>query len=679
MFIGMTAQESDPIIRLLRASRMAPRGHQVNDQETFLSALSEQSWDLIFCTANQSLFPAKAAMHHLRRLGKDIPVIQLVPNADSHYQLAGLKANFQAVVPLEEKELLIVYVRRELDALEARRNLRTATSELSDIEQRYQQLLESSKTGIAFVDGETILYANESLAALVGKDSAQSLLSTDISHYLSPASRDSLKEHLQTLQKEKALKAEAKLTGLRSDDTEFECQINMRRARHKGTQCIQVSVHLDTHAQEQALQSRLDLVSGLYSAEDFNETLDQTLQAALNGGADCNLLYISLDNFFHIRSEVGTEGCDQLIRDLGQVLRKHVNSAHYSARIDDDVFAVIFKDSNPDRALELAERLRMAIEGNLSESSGTMVKATASIGVASITDNTPAKGELMERIRSTTEEVQRSDSRGNGIKLYQANDELSETQTDMIATLEDAIANSKLKLLFQPIVALSNPNNNDHHYEAFLRLLSDGKEISPNDFQAELDQADINVKIDRWVIKESMIHLQRALKQDRKSRVFINLSSRTLKDRKTLLWFSEMLRRSGLPAKNIVFQFSESDASSFLKHAKFFAETLKRLHCQVCVKHYGTSVNSELVLTQLAPDYVKLDGSYIQELNEEESDDKAFMRMLHKLKVNDQVVIAPLVEGTKVMGTLWKAGVHFVQGHYLQAPSAGMNYEYFDS
>lgn len=680
MFLGMSPEEADPIVRLLRASRMAPRGHLVTSEQEFLEALSERSWDVILCTADQADFTAKNAMHHLRRLDKDIPMIQLVPSSDSHYLLQGLKNNIQAVVPLEEKELLIIHIRRELESLESRRKLRQTESALSDAEHQCESLLESSMNAIACCDGDTILFANQSFATLLGFESAETLIGTSLALCFNQGHNQELLEQISIIQQEGIRHTSLQLTAIRADETEFDTNISLRPARYNNNPCIQVSLSAEHKEQEQELQERLDLVSGLYNLEHFNTQLDDTLQRALDGGADCNLLYISLDNYLEIRSDIGIEGCDQIIRDIAALLKKHVNKAHLLARPEEDCFAVIYHDPNPDKAFNLATKLCKAIEGNISESSGTAIQTTSSIGIATISDNTPTRKVILERARSAADSIRAENQRGNGVKLHEAAEETTDEATDRIFMLEEAIKKNNLKLLFQPIVALNNPDVTNHHYETFLRLLGeDGNEISPNEFLDTLDQADISIKIDRWVIKETMVNLQRAFRKNQRNRIFINLSSRTLKDRKTLLWLSELLRKAGLPANHLVFQISETDASSYLKHAKFFADTLRKLHCQICVKHYGSSLNSDLVLKQINPDFVKLDGTYIQELNEANVDSKPVLRLLHTLKVENKTTIAPLVEGTRVMGTLWKAGVDFVQGHYLQTPKDAMDYDFFDN
>ena len=171
LFLGLSAEETAPLITLLRTSRISPRGKQINNEQEFLSALSERSWDLILCTIDRGEFTSKQAISHLKRLDKDIPVIQIIPSSDSHLLLQGLKNHIQAVVPLDEKELVLINIRRELDHLDNRRRLRVAEVALAEAEKRAEQLMLSSKNAIACCDQGTLICINESFLDLFGFES----------------------------------------------------------------------------------------------------------------------------------------------------------------------------------------------------------------------------------------------------------------------------------------------------------------------------------------------------------------------------------------------------------------------------------------------------------------------------------------------------------------------------
>lgn len=175
LFLGLKAEETDPIISLLRDARLAPRGRQLHTEAEFIEALSERSWDLIICTTGRDDCSINNAMLHLQRYGKDIPVIQLIPQTDNQLLVQGLKANMQAVVAFDEKELLLINICRELEHLDNRRRMRLAESQLTEAEKRGRLLMERSTLAIAYFDTERLLLANNAFSMLFGYNNPEKL------------------------------------------------------------------------------------------------------------------------------------------------------------------------------------------------------------------------------------------------------------------------------------------------------------------------------------------------------------------------------------------------------------------------------------------------------------------------------------------------------------------------
>ena len=78
----------------------------------------------------------------------------------------------------------------------------------------------------------------------------------------------------------------------------------------------------------------------------------------------------------------------------------------------------------------------------------------------------------------------------------------------------------------------------------------------------------------------------------------------------------------------------------------------------------------------LSPDYIKLEGSYTGQMQKGEEDTEQVKDMIKTLQSIDKKTIVPLVESASLLSTLWQAGVNYIQGYYLQAPSSEMNYDF---
>jgi diguanylate cyclase (GGDEF)-like protein/PAS domain S-box-containing protein len=675
LFLGLRPEEMDPIISLLRGARLAPRGRQIITQQEFLDALSERSWDLLICTQDRDDFTAKHAIHHLKRLDKDIPVIQLVPHADSRLLLQGLKSNMQAVVPLDEKELLLITIRRELDNLESRRRMRQAEAMLNEAEKRCRTLMEKSTLAIAYFDHQKLLLANNSFSSIFGYEEPEKLKGKLLEQFVVQEDRDELNEQLKTFVDSKLKELIFQLTARRIDDSHFSAHIELQEARYQDQACIQVTVRAESIPEAAKEFKEHDPISGLYNAEFMLRRLDETLQSALDGGHDCNLLYIKVDHFNKVRSEMGNDASSHLIRDLADVIKTEINPVHIKGRLVDNGFLLIFQDPSTEKAQALGKKLCDAFNEITCVFQQHTLPTSCSVGIAAITDGAPGTHQVVERARLAAESVKN----GNGVMVFVPEKTASGTSDNrQLAAMKQAVANQQFKLLFQPIVPLSHGTDRSH-YEVLLRLIDDEQNVlSPALFYEALEDQELNIMMDRWVISASIKRLREELNRNLQHRLFISLSERTWRDPELLNWLATLLREYRIPANHIVFQLSESECSTHLNHAKMLVANLKKISCQVCIKHHGSSPNSEQILKQLPADYIKLDGAIIQDLANEAPESTAFDEQIEALKDRGLITIAPLVENPKVMGRLWRSGVGLIQGYYLQEPREEMRYDFFE-
>nr|WP_320136041.1 EAL domain-containing protein [uncultured Amphritea sp.] len=680
LFLSLTAEETDPIITLLRGARMAPRGQQIQSAEELNAALSERSWDLILSPQIEGQFGAKEAAQIIHRLNKDIPIIQLVPKSSSQALLQGLKARMATVISLDEQELLLIQIRRQLEHLETRRRLRIIEAELAQTEKQCQHLADLASLPIVYLTNSLVpIYSNPAFTELFGLEENNNLEHQTLDKFTVLKDRDRLKTALQDALENSNHIIKTELKARRIDGTNFEAAFTIQHAHYMNQDCLQVMISPDSDDNETTFEN-LDPTTRLYDADYIINALEKAAHRALIGGADCSLLYIRFDNYSALQSELGVTGSDIVLSDVADLLRKKINKTHICARLEDDVFAILFHDPSPDKAMKLAEHLCSSVAQLKIDVAGTSVQTSCSIGVSTINDNAPHYIELIDRARQAADEARNNGQRGNCVKLFETpEDELEDINDSSIKMIQDALKNDKFHLLFQPIVALASANGWGN-YEVFLRLQENENDeaLSPNIFLSTMDHSDTSIQIDKWVIEHTFSQMTKQLNHKQRCRIFINLTASFYQAQDELGWIADKLKEHRIPAELVVFQISESDLSTSQLQAEHFRFGLKKLGCKFCIKHFGISENRELLRIKLKPDLVKLDGSYIQDLSSSTESDKAFASLIKDLKHANISNIAPYVEDTQLMGKLWKFGVDYIQGYYLQPPSEEMNYDFFE-
>ncbi|WP_043308456.1 EAL domain-containing protein [Pseudomonas sp. ML96] len=665
--------EAERLVSLFRNAGRATRVHRITSSDNLAEAL-QQSWDLLINAPSSEHLEPSEAISAIRRQAKDIPVIQLIADNDSDAVTEALMLGAQDALPQGEDERLILVANRELANLEERRARRSAEVALREAEKRCQLLLDSSVDAITYVHDGMHIYANRAYLKLFDYEDADELEGMPMIDLIASEDQGRFKDFLKNYASDEG-NAELSCGGVRPDGKRFQARMSFSPATYDGEPCIQAVIRAESDNAE--LEEKLreissqDLVTGLYNRTYFLELMDSAAQRAVNEGQPSSLAYIRIDRYSDAIGEVGLAGIDILLTDLANLLRGHFGDSAELARFGDDVFTVLLPGVTPQQLPEQLQPLLKKVEGHLFDVAGRTVQSTLSIGVAGLSEQTSKAQDVIDRAHRCADELE-----GNAIKVYNPADELAAAANrgSLVAMIQQALENNSFRLLFQPIISLRG--DSDEHYEVLLRLLSpQGEEVPAAEFLSAAKGAGLAEKLDRWVILNSVKLLSEHRSKGHSTRLFVHLSANSLQDQTLLPWLSVALKAARLPSDALVFQISETDAVTYLKQAKALSQGLAELHCKVALGQFGCALNPFNTLKHLNVDFVKVDGSFTQDLSNADNQE-ALKTLLASLHAQAKLTIVPFVESASVLATLWQAGVNYIQGHYLQGPSQSMDYDF---
>jgi diguanylate cyclase (GGDEF)-like protein len=140
-----------------------------------------------------------------------------------------------------------------------------------------------------------------------------------------------------------------------------------------------------------------DPVSGLFNRRYFHERLDEELDRARRHNTTVALLMIDIDNFKGINDRFGHLAGDQVIRGVGDILKRSVRKFDLCTRFGGEEFAIVMPGSGPENSAPVAERIRQRIEAFTPPGAELAdLHVTASIGMALSQPNASAR-ELIAR------------------------------------------------------------------------------------------------------------------------------------------------------------------------------------------------------------------------------------------------------------------------------------------
>ncbi len=665
--------EAERLVSLFRNAGQATRVHRLTSSEDLADAL-QQTWDLLInAPTSVNLDPAEA-IGAIRKQAKDIPIIQLIDGNDADAITEALALGAQGALPQGEDEWLILIAKRELANLEERRARRSAELALREAEKRCQLLLDSSVDAIAYVHDGMHIYANRAYLDLFGYEDVDELECMPMIDLIASCDQGEFKGFLKNYQ---SLQGSAELVcgGIRADGGNFKARMHFSPASYDGEPCIQVVIRAESdNAELEKLReiSSQDLVTGLYNRNHFLGSLDAAIERAVNAGQRSSLAYIRVDRFASLQAEIGLGDSDRLLAELAQLLREQFKETAELARFGDDAFAVLAPETTPQQLEQPLTKLLRKVEGHLFEIGGRTVQTSLSIGAAALDEQTAKARDVIDRAHRCAEEL----TDGNALSIYNPADELAAAASrgNVLAMLQQALEKNSFRLLFQPIISLRGDSH--EHYEVLLRLLDpQGVEVPPAEFLGAAKEAGLATRIDRWVLLNSIKLLAEHRSKGHSTRLFAHLSSASLQDPSLLSWLGVALKASRLPPDSLVFQLDENDAVAYLKQAKALNQGLTGLGCRIALNQFGCVLNPFNTLKHLDAEFVKIDGSYTQDLSRQENQE-ALKQLLADLHEQNKQTIVPFVDSATVLATLWQAGVGYIQGQYLQGPSQSMDYDF---
>ncbi len=677
LILEESQNRAEELIVQLRTAGRATRAHQIESESDLAGQLGEHTWDLLLAAEDAHGVTAEMAVQKVQTMEKDVPAVLLVNNRDPESITEGLKFEARDVVLADDDERMILIIERELGNLEARRARRRADVALRETDRRNQLLLASSTAAIAYVHEGMHIYTNDAYGDLFNYE--DEFIGIPIIDLISEADQDKFKNYLKS--HADGDQESEEFSCVDSEGSTILTQLSLSPATYDGEQCTQVifrpmvaEADLEDRIKEISSQ---DLLTGLFNRQYFIEHLDTAIDHALEGKQDYVLFYISIDHFSRVRSEAGISNADLVLGDLAALVRGMVDDEHIMARFGDDVIAVLYRENENQKAADLAEEIRQKVEGHLSEVSGKNFQVTVSVGLSLITENTSGSEECISRAHEAAEMV----TDGNAVNFYQATqvivgDEGKALTSEHIKSLvRAALDNNALKLMFQPIISLHGTD--EEQFEVLLRVIEeDGHELNPGQFLDAAQDAGLLEKIDRWVILQSIKELSDRRANGSNAKLFINITHRSIADETFLPWLSVALKAAKLPSDAIILQIHENDATSYIKQAARFTKGLSELHCKSSINHFGCSLNPFNLLKHLTPDYVKLDGSFAQALEDDAERQTELTEMIQSLQANGVLTAISGVESPNVLALLWQTGLNYIQGFCLSPPLDEMDYDF---
>jgi EAL domain-containing protein (putative c-di-GMP-specific phosphodiesterase class I) len=293
---------------------------------------------------------------------------------------------------------------------------------------------------------------------------------------------------------------------------------------------------------------------------------------------------------------------------------------------------------------------------------------SASIGIAlSSTGSTPE-----DLLRNADSAMYQAKNNGKG-RFEFFNEELRQrvdTRFETETGLRKAIDEGQLVLHFQPIV--SDSNGRIHGFEALVRWNHPERGlIPPGEFIPIAEESDLILLLGRWVLREACLQAaewQRRFAPDPPLAVSVNVSSRQLSNPHLVEDVEAALKQAELKPECLALEMTESSIMGNAEQTLITLRRLKNMGIGLGIDDFGTGYSSLSYLQRLPFDTLKIDGSFVRELNAGKGSIdivRAILELARSLKLG---VIAEGVETEQQLFRLRKLGCTYFQGFLFSKP-----------
>lgn len=425
-------------------------------------------------------------------------------------------------------------------------------------------------------------------------------------------------------------------------------------------------------AKELAYQAKHDMLTGLINRREFERHLE-TVMSRLPEQTDEPhwLCYLDLDQFKLINDTCGHLAGDELLKRIARTLQIQVRDVDLLARLGGDEFAIVLNRCTVTDATTIIERIRQALDNMNFTWTGKVFDTSGSFGLIPITQENSTLYELMSAA-DTACYVAKDEGR-NRVHVYQSGDGPTARRTGemhWVQRIKQALAENRFVLYHQPITALQGSVYNVHS-EILVRMLDgDDTIIPPLAFIPAAERYNLMVNIDRWVIHNALENLHAPMRQAAPGTctLAINLSAQSLCDDSFLPYVLRELDMLHFDPHHLCLEITETCAISNLSRAIHFMSTLRARGCRFALDDFGSGLSSFAYLRNLAVEYLKIDGSFVRDIEHDDMD-LAMVDSINQIgHVAGMQTVAEYVENAAICEKLRRLGVDFAQGYGIARP-----------
>ncbi|MEV5689880.1 putative bifunctional diguanylate cyclase/phosphodiesterase [Micromonospora globbae] len=555
----------------------------------------------------------------VRALGEDL-VGRVVPveaaPADARARVAGLQGALAAGFTRALRDRTFAQQERiARSAWQARDEVEQA---LRDSEARFRAVFTGAAIGIGIADTSgRIIDVNQSFADMLGY-SADELRQLNVAALFHADDAAGMWELYQELIEGKHDSVRLEKRYYRKDGTSLWTDLAVSLIRHDDGRPRFTVAMIEDITERYALQQRLrfqalhDPLTGLPNRTLFFETLGRVLETA-DAGRRVGVCFLDLDGFKAINDSLGHDLGDRLLVVIARRLADSVaDHGHLVARMGGDEFVILVDGGDGlDDAVAVAEAALAAVATPV-HVDDQQLTVSASVGVVECPALETSASELM-KAADTTLYWAKAEGRGRWAVYDPERSARDIARSSLAANLPGALDRGEFVLHYQPIVSLLDGRM--LAVEALVRWQHPELGLlGPDRFIGLAEETGLIVQLGAWVLRRACEDAEQWRRRfpDAGLVVSVNLAARQVEDPTIVETVSDALVYSGLPARLLQLELTESAVMGTAGEPLRSLRRLAALGVRLAVDDFGTGYSNLAYLRRLPIHCLKLAGPFVE-------------------------------------------------------------------
>ena len=415
-----------------------------------------------------------------------------------------------------------------------------------------------------------------------------------------------------------------------------------------------------------------DSLTGLYS-RPYMQNKIQTLMTINPENKLKAICFLRFDNFKLVNDCVGHSVGDKFIISAVKLIQDEIknNKNTCLGRTSGNEFILLVESEDEVSFVRLMNKLIDTIKNFTLYESDHQLSVGLSIGAILFEKVLGNQSDLLQSANNACKESKKKG--GNRLTYnWAGNNKLAKDKqsVEWIYKVRNAIANGNLLVYLQPIVASNQSSKNS--YEALVRLRDvdeHNKIISPFFFIEPLEKYGLMHELDFFMIEQVIKKISENPKwASEVDHISINLCANTVHHPELSHCVLQTLKKYNVNASKICFEITETTELEDLRLTQNFIQNLKEKGCKFSLDDFGTGMSSFDYLYKLPVDYLKIDGSFIKNINQDPVKEEMVKAMQNIANLMDLKTIAEYVENQDIVRKLNKIGIDYHQGYEISEP-----------